>query len=225
MRIDLHLFSIPGEGDIGFILEACRPYLERQEKPCAALMQWASVSHDWLPYTRKAFGGLAEMISLSADPANLDENISAIDRCGAIYISGGNTYLLNDCLHKSGILAHLRSRAQDGLPVVGFSAGSILCGPNMLTTHDINMLPTRHFKSLNLLPYNIVAHYPSNDSERDEEDDWLSDYHARHANPILALEDDAYVRWDGKALQRVRGSAWILEPGSARARLDIVWKN
>jgi hypothetical protein len=82
------------------------------------------------------------------------------------------------------------------------------------------MLPTRHFKSLNLLPYNIVAHYPSTDAERDDEDDWLSDYHARHANPILALENDAYVRWDGKTLRRVRGAAWILEPGKARTRLE-----
>jgi peptidase E len=41
---------------------------------------------------------------------------------------------------------------------VGFSAGAMLCGPNILTNQDANMLPTCHFDSLDLLPYNIFAH-------------------------------------------------------------------
>jgi dipeptidase E len=217
MTVDLHLFSLPGEGDIRFILEACRPYLEQQQTPLVAFIPWASVGHDWLDYTRKAFNELAQVIPLNHAPSALSESTEVIDRCGAVYISGGNTYLLNHRLHESGLFTHLRVRALGGLPIVGFSAGAILCGPNTLTTHDINMVPTRHFNSLDLIPYNIVAHYPSTDLERDDEDDWLSDYQALHNNPILALENDAYVRWDGQNLNRIRGTAWIIEQGKDRA--------
>jgi dipeptidase E len=216
----LHLFSIPGDGNINYILEACRPYLEGQGQPLVAFIQWASVQNDWLEYTCKAFTGLAQVEALDPDPSHLADSKRSLERCEVVYISGGNTYLLNDRLHESGLCELLRQRALEGLPVVGFSAGALVCGPNILTTHDINMLPTRHFNSLDLLPYNIVAHYPSTEAEREDEDDWLSDYHARHVNPILALENDAYVRWDGQSMVRVRGTAWMLEAGMGRTRLD-----
>jgi peptidase E len=183
-------------------------------------MPWASVNDDWFPYTQKAFSGLAEVAALNPAPASLAESQRILDQCGAVYISGGNTYLLNHRLHESGLFDPLRQRALDGLPIVGFSAGAIVCGPNILTTRDLNLLPTAHFDSLNLLPYNLVAHYPATDSQRDAEDDWLSDYHAMHANPILALEDDAWVRWDGQALARVRGPLWTLEANKPRAPLS-----
>lgn len=218
MAVDVHLLSVPGKQDIRYILEACRPYLQSQAKSAVAFMQWASVHNDWLPYTTKAFEGLGEVVPLNPDEAFLAKNEADLNRIGVVYISGGNTYLLNHLLHTSGIFEPLRQRALAGLPIIGFSAGALLCGPNILTTHDINMLPTAHFDSLNLLPYNIVAHYPAEEATQDDEDDWLSDYHARHANPILALEDDAYVRWDGSALTCVQGNAWILEPGKPRVK-------
>lgn len=219
MPVDLHLFSRPGETDIRWILDAARPYLEGRDQPTVAFIQWASVTHDWTGYTQQAFGPLAKVEPLNDNPAYLSENKACLNRCHAVFISGGNTYLLNHRLHESGLFEHLRHRALEGLPIIGFSAGALLCAPNILTTHDINMLPTTHFDSLNLLPYNIVAHYPS-DAEREDEDDWLSDYHAAHDNPILALENDAYVRWDGQALNHVRGSAWIFEPGKPRTALE-----
>lgn len=213
MPVDLHLLSTPGEKDIRYILEACRPYLEAQASSRVAFMQWASFNYDWLPYTRQAFAGLSEVDALDPDPNYLEKNEQILDRCGVIYISGGNTYLLNHRLHESRLVTSLRRRALAGLPIVGFSAGAIVCGPNILTTHDINMIPTHHFDSLNLLPYNLAAHYPTDDAQREDEDDWLGDYHAQHPNPILTLEDGAYIRFDGQAVYRVRGTAWILEAG------------
>jgi dipeptidase E len=219
MPVDLHLFSTPGEENIHSILEACRPYLAAQAAPVVAFVQWASVQHDWLPYTRGAFAGMAEVEPLRPGPAALAANEQCLDRCGVVYISGGNTYRLNHLLHTSGVLQALQKRAAQGLPIVGFSAGALICGPNILTTHDINPIPSAHFDSLNLLPYNIVAHYPQAEAAKDDEDDWLSDYHAYQTNPILALDDDAYVRWNGNALAVVRSTAWILEPGKPRVRL------
>ncbi len=220
MPADLHLLSTPGEDDIRYILQACRPYLRAQPKPLVAFIPWASLDHDWLAYTQQQFAGLAAVTALAADPAALNENKAILEQCGVVYISGGNTYLLNHRLHESDLLEPLRRCALDGLPLVGFSAGAIVCGPNMLTTHDINLLPSPYFDSLKLMPYNLAAHYPPLEEEQADEDDWLSDYHSMHANPILTLEDGAWLRWNGQALQRVRGAAWILEPGHPRRPVD-----
>jgi len=213
--------SLPGAGaDINFILEACRPYLAGRAQASVVFIQWASVNNDWLPYTQKAFAALARVDALNPDPASLAESQRSLDRCSAVYISGGNTYLLNDRLHESGLFAPLRQRALDGLPIVGFSAGAMVCGPNILTSQDANMLPTCHFSGLDLLPYNIFAHYPATEAGREDAGGWLSDYHARHTNPVLALENDACVRWDGHSLTRVCGSAWVLQAGKPPVRME-----
>jgi len=44
-----------------------------------------------------------------------------------------------------------------------------------------------------------------------DEDDWLSDFHVLHSNPILALEDGAYVRYGREGLQVIRGNILLLE--------------
>jgi len=217
MSVNLYLLSTPGEGDIRYIIDTCRPHLQSQAEPLVAYLPWASTGNDWLSYTQQAFAGLASVAGLDPARGSLAENERILDQCGIVYIPGGNTYLLNHRLHESGLFEALQPRALGGLPMVGFSAGAIVCGPNILTTHDINLLPTCHFDSLNLLPYNLVAHYPAEDLRREHEDDWLSDYHVMHTNPILALEDGACVHWNGETLERVRGTTWMLEPGKLRA--------
>jgi peptidase E len=104
MPVDLHLFSNPGINNISFILEACRPYLEVQARPVLAFMQWASVNRDWLDYTQKTFSGIAEVVAFLPDPALIQKNERILDLCGVVYISGGNTFLLNHLLHTSDLI-------------------------------------------------------------------------------------------------------------------------
>ena len=59
-----------------------------------------------------------------------------------VYITGGNTFLLNHRLHVSGVMPYLKEKIQNGLPMVGVSAGMVLCGPNILTSKDMNTVET-----------------------------------------------------------------------------------
>jgi len=55
---------------------------------------------------------------------------------------GGNTFLLN---HPPAYQQGHGISAQEvtaGLPLIGFSAGAILCGPNILTSKDMNTVET-----------------------------------------------------------------------------------
>jgi len=218
--INLHLLSTPGDRDIRWVLEACRPYLEKKSEPVVAFMPQASLDVNfWMDYTVRAFDGLAKIELIDTERMDLREIESIIRRADVAYISGGNTFLLNHRLHVSGLMPYLRKKIQSGLPVIGFSAGMIICGPNMLTTKDLNSVATPHFESLNVSPFNYFAHYGTDSYTQALYDDWLSDYHTFQDNPVIMLSDGAYVKVEGKKTTLVRGEAWILKKDSEKEKL------
>jgi dipeptidase E len=136
-----------------------------------------------------------------------------------VYIPGGNTFLLNHRLHISKIMDYLHKKVTAGLPLIAFSAGTVLCGPNILTSNDINTVETPYFQGLNVTPFNINSHYPEDEYMRAGRDAWLSEYHVFHDNPIVMLEDGACVHVEGRKTLLVRGNAWILRKGQEKQKL------
>ena len=133
--INLHLFSTPGDRDIRWVVDACRPYLEEDGSSSIAFLPQASLNvHQWLDYTVREFDGLAQIELIDTERMDRSAMESIIRKAQVVYISGGNTFLLNHRLHVSGLMPYLRKKVQSGLPVVGFSAGMIVCGPNILTS-------------------------------------------------------------------------------------------
>jgi len=213
--MELHLFSKPGAGDLGYILEACRPYLENKPEPLVAYLPLASIYNRWQEYTEKAFKGLARVEAIHTEKMSLTEMEGIVRRAHVVYIPGGNTFLLNHRLHTSHLLPYLRKKIQAGLPVVAFSAGTIVCGQNILTSRDMNVVETPHFAGLGLTPFNFHVHY----YDDVDKDDWLSDYHVFQVNPVVLMADDAYVKVEGKKTTLVRGAAWILRPNAEKELL------
>jgi len=219
--INLHLLSTPGDRDIRWVLEACRPYLTGKSEPTVAFMPQASLKVDfWMDYTVRAFEKLAQIELIDTEQMELSAMEAVLRRAHVVYISGGNTFLLNHRLHVSGLMPYLRKKVQAGLPVVGFSAGMIVCGPNMLTAKDLNSVETTQFSGLNASPFNFVAHYAADSYGQSEHDDWLSDYHTFQDNPVIMMNDGAYLKVEGKKTTLVRGDAWILRRGAEKERLE-----
>ena len=219
--INLHLLSTPGENDLRYVIEASRPYLEEKDNPIVAYLPLASLyAEKWLGVNESAFKGLAQIKEVNAELMSQAEIENIIRDAALVYITGGNTYLLNHRLHMSGIMPYLKKKIQNGLPVVGISAGMILCGPNILTSTDMNSVETPHFNSLNLIPLNFFAHYPDDEYGQSVYDNWLADYHFFHDNPVLLVSDGAYVKVDGKKTILVRGDAWILRRGAEKEKLE-----
>jgi dipeptidase E len=211
--MNLHLFSTPGKDDIRSILDASRPYLEGRDDPVVAYLPAASLSGTWQEFTEKAFHGLAHVKTINTEIMTLPEMEMILRNAALAYIPGGNTFLLNHRLHISKIMDYLRKKVTAGLPVVAFSAGTVLCGPNILTSKDMNMVETPYFGGLNVVPFNFSVHYPEDEVARLSKDDWLSDYHVFHDNPVILLADGAYLQVEGKKTTLVRGEAWILRKG------------
>ena len=221
MAADLHLFSSPGEEDIRYIIEASHPYLEGREDARVGYLPLASLyAERWLEFTEEAFRGLALIETINTELMGQGEIEAIIRRAAILYIPGGNTFLLNHRLHISGVMPYLRKKVQSGLPVVAFSAGAILCGPNILTSKDMNTVATSHFDGLSACSFNFLTHYAPDEYGRSVHDEWLADYHFFHDNPVVMLSDGAYVKADGRKTTLVRGKAWILRKGEEKERLE-----
>jgi dipeptidase E len=110
---------------------------------------------------------------------------------------------------------------RDGLPLVAFSAGAVMCGPTMLTTNDMNICACTQFEGFGLTPYNFNVHYPPDDGEaRELRDERLWEYHVFNDNHVLALEDDAHLNVKDGQVTLVSGNCWLFEKGKARRKLD-----
>jgi len=175
----------------------------------------------WLEDNEKAFKNLARLEVVNAELMRQKEIEEIIRRAALVYIPGGNTFLLNHRLHVSGVMPALKRKIQAGLPFVGFSAGMILCGPNIITSKDMNTVQTPHFDGLNVSPFNFVAHYDADVYGQSAHDDWLMDYHVFHDNAVLMLNDGAYIKVDGKKTTLVRGDAWVLRKDSEKEKLEV----
>ena len=217
--MNLHLFTNPGER-IADVIEASRPYLEGKEDPVVAYLPLASLyAERWQEENERAFKGLAHLETVNAELMTQKQIEDVIRRAALVYIPGGNTFLLNHRLHASGILPYLKKKIQAGLPLVGFSAGTVVCGQDILTSKDMNTVATPHFEGLRLVPFNFFAHYADDSQGQSLHDEWLGDYHIFHDHPVILMGNGAYVKVDGKKTTLVRGNAWILQKDSEKEKL------
>ncbi len=218
--MELHLFSSPGENDIRYVIKASRPYLESKSDPIVAYLPLASLyAEKWLDDNQKSFQGLARLEMINAELMNLKEMEDILRRASLAYIPGGNTFLLNHRLHISKLMDYLRKKVQAGLPLVAFSAGTVLCGPNILTSKDMNTVGTTYFDGLNLTPFNFLVHYAQDAYGQSVHDDWLADYGFFHDNPVIMMSDGAYIKVDGRKTTLIRGDAWILRSNTEKEKI------
>jgi len=212
---------MPGENDLRYVIQASRPYLEDKEEPVIAYMPLASLyAERWLRLSQEAFEGLGQVVEINAELMTQREIENVIREAALVYITGGNTFLLNHRLHASGVMPYLKKKVQNGLPVIGVSAGMIVCGPNILTSRDMNTVEATKFDGLHVSRFNFLSHYPKDAYGQSVVDDWLGDYHFFHDNPVIMACDDAHIKMEGKKTSLSRGEAYILRKDQEKERLE-----
>jgi dipeptidase E len=141
----------------------------------------------------------------------------------ALFMGGGNTYALLQRLRGAGLLEAIRARVAAGMPYAGASAGSNVAGPTILTTNDWNVVGLDRFDALGLVGFNINPHYkeadPAMAAFSETRDDRIREYHVVNPNPVLGLEEGAWVIADEGAVT-VRGTARVK---LFRPAADPVW--
>jgi dipeptidase E len=138
-------------------------------------------------------GAGLELLHLRWDREPLD----TLARAEALFMGGGNTYALLQRLRLAGLLEAIRARVVGGMPYMGASAGANVAGPTILTTNDWNVVALDRFDALGLVGFNINPHYKEADPMMapfsETRDDRIREYHVVNANPVLGLEEGAWV--------------------------------
>ncbi len=85
--------------------------------------------------------------------------VEAVKQAECVATGGGNTFHLVAMMHKYGVMQAIRERALNGMPYMGWSAGSNVACPTLRTTNDMPIFEPESFDCMNLIPFQINPHY------------------------------------------------------------------
>ena len=121
----------------------------------------------------------------------------ALYEAEAIFVGGGNTFVLVNELYKHDLLETLKQQIELGTPYLGTSAGSNLCGVSMQTTNDMPIVYPPSFKTLDVITFNINAHYLKADKNSTHKGETretrIKEYHVFNNTPVLGLQEGSWL--------------------------------
>lgn len=155
----------------------------------------SGISHE--EYTEKVALTFAKINKKVKGIHEFEDFYTAIINAEAIFTGGGNTFLLVSQLYKTKIMTVLSEAIKSGIPYLGTSAGSNICGLTMQTTNDMPIVYPPSFQTLGLIPFNLNPHYLDADlqSKHMEEtrEERITEYHAFNNIPVLGLREGSWL--------------------------------
>ena len=155
----------------------------------------SGISYD--EYTAKAREAFSK-INVKVKGIHEDESpVSAIRDAEAIFVGGGNTFELVNQLYSKNILKILKDRVEAGLPYLGTSAGSNICGVSMKNTNDMPIVYPPSFDTMALISFNINAHYldPIDNSTHmgETRETRIKEFHVYNKTSVLGLREGSWL--------------------------------
>ncbi|WP_299701862.1 dipeptidase PepE [uncultured Pontibacter sp.] len=173
------------------------------------------ISHkDYTAKAREAFEAMGVQLTgvhEAADP------VAAVQQAEAVFIGGGNTFLLLRQLYANKLIEPLQKRVEQGMPYMGTSAGTNVAGKTIGTTNDMPIVFPKSFDALQLVPFNINPHYldpePNSTHMGETRETRIEEFHVHNRQPVVGLREGSMLRVKGEKIS-------LLGPHSARIFLQ-----
>lgn len=170
------------------------------------------ISYD--EYTAKALEAFEKIGKKLIGIHTFKNPADALNEAGGIFTGGGNTFVLVKTLYENKLIEPLRKAIFNGLPYMGSSAGSNICGISMRNTNDMPIVYPPSFKTLGVIPFNINPHYldpdPGSKHMGETRETRIKEFHSQNSIPVVGLREGSWIR--------IKNGEFLLK-GSLQARI------
>jgi dipeptidase E len=148
----------PGEPYLDYPKYYIKEFLGK--KPVKALfLPYAAVTFSFDAYEEKVSERFREVGHDVVSIHRFNDPVTALREAPAIVVGGGNTWQLLKMIRDNNLIETVREKVKSGTPYIGWSAGSNLACPTIMTTNDMPVTEPGSFKAFNLIPFQINPHY------------------------------------------------------------------
>ena len=155
-----------GDAYLGWCKEMVGEFLKRHNIRKVLFVPYAGVSlaeggleASYDAYEAKVAKVYAELGVELVSTHHFADPVKAVYEAECVAVGGGNTFHLVKELHRLGLMQAISRRAMDGMPYMGWSAGSNVAGPTLCTTNDMPIVEPASFDCMNIVPFQINPHY------------------------------------------------------------------
>ena len=195
--------TIHGGTYLSYLLpEIAKLFSETEEILFIPYARPGGISHD--TYTEIAQEAFTKIKKKVVGIHTLKNAIEAIKNAKGIFIGGGNTFVLVSELYRKNTLEVLRKAIFEGLPYLGTSAGSNICGVTMNTTNDMPIIYPPSFKTLGIIPFNINPHYldpdPFSKHMGETRETRINEFHTQSIIPVIGIREGSWLKVKGDTI-------------------------
>lgn len=203
MSRNLLLVSTSSTHGTGY-LEHCREEVKEllQNKSSILFIPYArpgGISHK--EYTAKVQEAFTELGISVTGIHEAKDPVKAVNDAEAVFIGGGNTFLLLRQLYANNVVKPLQERVTKGMPYLGTSAGTNVAGRTIGTTNDMPIVFPKTFDALQLVPFNINPHYldPVEGFTHmgETRETRIAEFHQHNRQPVVGLREGSMLRVKG----------------------------
>ena len=148
----------PGEPYLNWPKSHIKDFLGRSVKKIL-FIPFAGVTITYDDYFKSVSEAFASIGYVVESIHQMEINAEILKHYDGIAIGGGNTFRLASLLQKHKLMEPIRSAVENGLPYIGWSAGSNITCPTIKTTNDMPIVEPESFNGLNLIPFQLNPHY------------------------------------------------------------------
>jgi len=147
-----------GEAYLDYPKHNIRDFLGAK-KVTALFIPYAAVTFSYDEYEEKVRTRFREVGHDVVSIHRFNDPVKAIADAPAIVVGGGNTWMLLKCLRDKKLIAPVRKKVLGGTAYIGWSAGSNVTCPTIMTTNDMPVTAPSSLRAFGLIPFQINPHY------------------------------------------------------------------